>query len=456
VAIYARQSLDRSGDLLAVQRQIEDARKLAEHRGWTVTEEYIDNSLSGSDKKVVRPAYNKLIDDYQAGRFDALICADLDRLTRQPVQLEWWIDAAEERGLKIVTTNGEADLSTDGGRLFARIKASVARAETERKGARQQRAALQRAELGKPPTGVRLTGYTAKGEVDEDEAAIVKLVYARFAEGDSIRSLVTWLQTEGIATRTGKPWGPNSVRRMLTNPRYAGRAIYQGKPNGKAGSWTPIVDGATFDLVQARISDPRRKTQIGTDRKHLGGGLYLCAACETPVVSFSKGRYYCRGCGMSRTGRHIDELVTELVRHRLAMPDLATILTRPVEGKTGELVDELERLRARRKQADEDYDAGHIDGQRYSIATQKIKAQQRDTAERLALLHRGPDFLYGPDPVAAFDAAPLMLKRATIETLMLVKLHPGRPGRRSFDPDASVEVEWKCGESPEAPDAARR
>ena len=61
---------------------------------------------------------------------------DVDRLTRQPSQLEEWIDRAEEHGLKLVTSNGDADLSTDGGRMFARIKAAVARGEVERKGAR--------------------------------------------------------------------------------------------------------------------------------------------------------------------------------------------------------------------------------------------------------------------------------------------------------------------------------
>jgi hypothetical protein len=41
------------------------------------------------------------------------VCWDLDRLTRQPRQLEDWIDAATDNGLKLTTANGEADLATD-------------------------------------------------------------------------------------------------------------------------------------------------------------------------------------------------------------------------------------------------------------------------------------------------------------------------------------------------------
>ena len=50
-----------------------------------------------------------MVQDYDAGLFDALVCWDLDRLTRQPRQLEDWIERAEERGLVITTANGEAE-----------------------------------------------------------------------------------------------------------------------------------------------------------------------------------------------------------------------------------------------------------------------------------------------------------------------------------------------------------
>jgi site-specific DNA recombinase len=184
--------------------------------------------------------------DYQAGRFDALITWDLDRLTRQPRQLEDWIDAAEERGLLLATANGEADLSTDGGRLFARINGSVARAESERKSARQRRAAAQRSDNGRPPLGVRLTGYTSQGETIEDEAAVIREMFTRFHAGESLIGICRWLRATAVPTRHGRPWERSAVRSILVNPRYAGRAIYNGRVTSKAGSWEALVDEATF------------------------------------------------------------------------------------------------------------------------------------------------------------------------------------------------------------------
>ena len=94
-------------------------------------ETYTDNSIS-STKGTPRPAYDQMMRDYATGRFDAIVCWDLDRLTRVPRELEDMIDACEEGKLALVTANGEADLTTDGGRLYARVKVAVARGEVER------------------------------------------------------------------------------------------------------------------------------------------------------------------------------------------------------------------------------------------------------------------------------------------------------------------------------------
>lgn len=444
-AIYLRQSLDLTGEQLAVQRQRKDCLSIAAQRGWGVTAEYADNSISASSMRKARPGYNNLIAAYRAGEFDALICWDLDRLTRQPRQLEDWIEAAEQRGLLLVTANGEADLTTDAGRLFARIKAAVARAEIERKAARQRAAAFQRAQLGKPPLGTRLTGYTSAGETIEHEAAGVRELFRRFAAGDSLRSLAAWLSETGVPTRRGGTWNPSSVRDILLNPRYAGRAVYDGQENGVTGTWEAIVDSDVFDLVASRLADPRRRTQVGTDRKHLGAGLYVCGVCGRPLVSWSGNRYRCpTGC-LTRTQAPVDAMVLAVVRGRLARPDLRDLLT-PVESPEGRAVaKQIKALRARLVRISDDYDADVIDGQRHKTATAKVQAEL-SAAQAAQARQTGSTGLAGllsaGDPVKAFDALPLMLRRSVIDALMGVALLPGRHGSRTFDPD-TVRIEWK-------------
>lgn len=446
--LYLRQSRDFTGDRDGVDRQREDCRRIAAERGWTIVREYVDNDRSASDRKKVRPAYNEMVTDYAEGRFTAILCADLDRLTRQPRQLEDWIDAAEERGLILVTANGEADLSTDAGRLFARIKASVARAEIERKGARQRRANAQRAERGRPPLGVRLTGYTTAGAVVEHEAAMVREVFARFDAGDSLRSLADWLTAEGPPPRHHGTWNPSSVSGILRNPRYAGRAIYQGAVTGKAGAWDALVDADTFDRVQARLDDPRRKTnKYGHNRRHLGAGLFVCGGCGTRVYSWSGGRYRCPRACFSRSQGPVDRFVLAVIRERLAGPDVAAALHTEDDDEARRLGDEARRLRGRLERIGADYDADLIDGQRYAVAREKVQAELAavDAARaRLLAPAAAAGTLLAPDPVAAFDAAPLMIRRSVIDALCTVTLHPGRHGSRTFDPE-SVVIEWKGG-----------
>lgn len=449
-AVYLRISQDHSGDGLAVARQREDALRLAAERDWTIAQEYVDNSISASDSRKARPQYDALCRDFVAGQWDALIVYDLDRLTRQPRQLEDWIDAAEGRGLQLVTTNGEADLTTDGGRLFARIKLAVARGEVERKSARQTRALQQRAEQGRPAKGVRPTGYALDGTIIEEEAEIVRRIFNHFAAGATLKGIAAGLAADGVATRRGGGWSSSSVSSILRNARYTGRSIYKGHDVG-AGTWPPLVSEAQFAAVQARLKDPQRKTRgEGTARKHLGSGVYFCS-CGLRVRSSSGmgnglNRYTCRLFCHYRSGNPIDSFVLEVVRGRLALSDLRDLLAKPVnESRMAELETERKELRHRIAATQADYDNDLIDGVRYKAKVAKIEHRLSEVqAEAAKLLGQsGPgSVLAAEDPVGAFDEADLAIQQRVIDSLAVVTLHPARRGSRTFDPN-SVSLRWR-------------
>jgi site-specific DNA recombinase len=46
------------------------------------------------------------------------------------------------------------------------------------------------------------------------------------------------------------------------------------------------------------------------------------------------------------------------------------------------------------------------------------------------------------DPVAAFDAAPLMIRRAVVEALVIVRVGPAPRGRKTFDPWTLATSQW--------------
>lgn len=55
------------------QRHEKECLKLVQAKGWQVVETYTDNSVS-SKEGVARPSYDRMMADYRAGRFDAIVC----------------------------------------------------------------------------------------------------------------------------------------------------------------------------------------------------------------------------------------------------------------------------------------------------------------------------------------------------------------------------------------------
>lgn len=327
-AIYLRISRDDEMNGLAIERQREDCLRVVTQRNWTLHETYVDQGISASKREVHRPAYERMLRDYQRGAFDAIVCYDLDRLTRQPRQLEDWIDAAESRGLALVTATGEADLTTDNGRLFARIKASVARAEVERKGARQRRANDQRAASGLPYAGNRTYGYDTDAVTQRpDEVAIIRRIFAETERGTSFRQIARTLNAEGVPAamrRNGRPWDAQTVRRVVANRRYGGEVLHRGE--WIPGTLPPIVDPELAARVQALQADPARVVGPGPTPRWLLSGTATCGACHARLLhsAAGAGTYICTARATDRTRQHI--AMRDVTADAAAIRGLADVL----------------------------------------------------------------------------------------------------------------------------------
>ena len=154
---YLRQSQDRNGDGLGVDRQREDVQRLIESRGWTVAAEFVDNDVSALSRKP-RPEFVKMMAGVDAGEFDVIVARHMDRLLRRLAEFESVLERCQKTKTAIVTAADGVDTSTDGGRLVARILSSVAQGEVERKSARsaQRPCRLRTGPLGRRPPRVRI------------------------------------------------------------------------------------------------------------------------------------------------------------------------------------------------------------------------------------------------------------------------------------------------------------
>lgn len=261
------------------------------------------------------------------------------------------------------------------------------------------------------------------------------------------------------------PWPTSTVLGILRNPRYAGYSTYTPKtvdPEHKdlgrrrswrastlrddagepiRGMWTPIVDEGTWWAVQDRLDDPARITnRSGTERRHLGSGLYLCGVCDKPVRGHTRA-YMCAGHIVRGRGP-IDAKVLDEVRDLLGSPDLADLLPNRDEPRLKEIKEAVGRERAKISRAQRDYDAELTEARdlkRIRDAAEGV-IQTLD-AERLRLTASTATgaALGAEDPVEAFETADLATKRGVIDTLFEVRLFPQPQGRKGFD-DATVVI----------------
>lgn len=143
-------------------RQVHDCRALAERRGWPVQEVYVDDDRSAYSGKP-RPVYRRMLDDIRGGAVDAVVVWHLDRLHRQPKELEEFFEVCDAARLTaLASVTGDTDLSSHDGRFLARILGAVARKESDDKSRRITRKHLELAMAGRATAGgSRAFGYRA-------------------------------------------------------------------------------------------------------------------------------------------------------------------------------------------------------------------------------------------------------------------------------------------------------
>lgn len=301
-AVYCRISSDRDNDRLGVERQEADCRKLCADRGWEVVEPpYVDNDISAADvpgkrRRLVRPEFDRLRADIEAGRIDAVAVWDLDRLTRRPEELEAFVTLCERRQVTLEWLSGSVKPGGDG-LLTARIKAAVAAEEVRKTTERLRRRKLQDAERGVPHGGSRAFGWENDGMTPRpDEAALVVEGIERVLRGDSVRSIRDEWRRRGIPTVSGGTWTISTVRRILLSPRNAGLRQHQGEVIGKA-VWPAIIDRATWEKVRAILNDPGRRTNgvRETWKSYPLRGVLRCSECGRMLISLHRRRLHTDG-----------------------------------------------------------------------------------------------------------------------------------------------------------------
>jgi site-specific DNA recombinase len=320
-ALYARVSSESQtrDNTIASQMMALQERIAADSFQLEPDHSYVDEGYSGSI--LSRPALERLRDAIAGGHIERIYVLSPDRLARRYAHQVLLIDEFRRAGAEVVFLNrpiggtAEDDLLLQVQGVIAEYERAKI-LERSRRGRRHAARSGSVSALTGAPFGYRYIsraegGGVARFEVVDDESHIVRLIFAWIGvDRMSLREVCRRLQQMGCQTRKGSSWYASTIRSMLDNPAYVGRATFgrsrflpprprlrpiRGhlKPSPRATSrvavpreeWIeipvpPLVDPKVFELARTQLEENRRrKRRQRTGKCWLLQGLTVCQHC---------------------------------------------------------------------------------------------------------------------------------------------------------------------------------
>ncbi len=368
--VYARYSSDNQRDA-SIEDQVRQCRARIDREDWALTQVYSDAAISGAT--VLRPGYQKLLEDARNGAFDVVVAEALDRLSRDQEDIAGLYKQLTFAGVRLITlSEGEVN------ELHVGLKGTMNALYLKDLADKTRRGLEGRVRLGRSGGGL-CYGYEVirdrdgRGSPDrggrriiEDEARIIRRIFEAFAAGKSPRAIAVALNKEGIRGPRGRSWGPSTIygnwRRgtgILNNELYVGRLVWNrqrfvkdpqtgkriAKPNPESEWITQdvpelrVVRDELWLQVKERQAATRKllvedRNGIRSERArrptYLLSGLLKCGDCSGGVSKISAQHYGCsnarnRGtCENRLTIRRdvLEEIVLVGLKKRLMHPDL--------------------------------------------------------------------------------------------------------------------------------------
>lgn len=307
-AVYLRKSRMEEGmdtdEVLRRHRQGLD--ECAQRHGLDIVG-YYPEVVSG-ESLYARPQMLRLLEDVEAGQFDAVLCMDLDRLSRGRMKDQGIIlDAFKDSGTRIVTPDKVYDLSDEIDDELAEFKTFMSRREYKIINKRLRRG-LQRSiqdgcYVANAPYGYKKVTIDRRPtlEIYEPEAKFVRMMFDMYMNGYGCTTIAEQLNAMGARPHRSASFSRSSVAHILRNPTFIGKIVWDQKSHIKKNTrgnqkhitiynprekWTitdglhpPIIKKEVYDKVQDIMAGRYHPSHNDGTVKSPLAGLVKCANC---------------------------------------------------------------------------------------------------------------------------------------------------------------------------------
>lgn len=316
VAAYCRVSTQMEEQLNSYEVQVKHyTDKINSEPKWSFAGIYADKGISGTSAKK-RDEFMKMIRACKRHKIDMIITKSISRFSRNTLDCLKYIRILKELNVDVYFEEQGLHSKDAGAEFYITIYGSIAQSEAENISANVKWGKQQSAKEGKVSFSYNsFLGYKkgadGKPEIVEDEAKVVREIFDKYLEGESVRTIAKYLTANQIATPTGKEvWHYGTVKSILSNEKYKGDALINKtyvvdciskkvkRNNGERAQYyvgnnhPAIISPEKFNRVQeemARRTSKKKVKQIGTktelgkySSKYALSELLICGECHTP------------------------------------------------------------------------------------------------------------------------------------------------------------------------------
>jgi site-specific DNA recombinase len=303
--IYARFSTDLQNEK-STEDQVALCRAHAARRGLDVVQIFEDKARSGGSV-LGRDGLMHLMEAARTRAFEVVIVEALDRLSRDMEDLAGIHKRLSFLGIEIdAVHDGTADS------ILVGIRGLIGQMQRE-DGAKKVRRGMAGVVRGGRHAGGQAYGYRVvpgrAGELTifDEEAQVVRRIFAAYAEGRTPREIAFDLNRDGIVPPRGTRWNASTINGnaqrgagIIFNELYVGRIVWNkvrmvkdpdtgkriSRPNARdqwhvaAAPQLRIIDDDTWARVHERKSETtRQKPHMKRRPAHMLSGLLRCGCC---------------------------------------------------------------------------------------------------------------------------------------------------------------------------------
>jgi site-specific DNA recombinase len=295
--VYIRRSMDDDDrQVLSLPAQTSSLNKVTKDNGLCLFETFEESRTA---KKPGRVEFNRMLDRIEAGEANGILCWDIDRLYRNPIdegRVRWLL---QNGVLQSVRTPGRDYTPRDAGLLMA-VEGGRAVEHILSMARNLKRTFDEKLKRGQWP-GRAVVGYLFDHRVKNivphpEKAKIVRELFEEFSKGRlGFESGARWLAERGIRSKCGTPFSKSQMWQLLTNRLYMGLMEWKGETY--EGKFTSIVPADLFDKVQKVMKVKSKPRKVRNGHNFPFCGLFRCTCGAMITAQWAKGhggvyRYY--------------------------------------------------------------------------------------------------------------------------------------------------------------------